>query len=346
MTRTGGALSGSRGRRGVLLILVGGLALAGCSASAAPVGEPAPTASAEAPVVLSPLLGTPMREGAGEHPSLAAKIDNHPLARPQYGLDRADIVFEELVEGGVTRYVAVWHSDLPPAVGPVRSIRPMDPDIVSPFGGIIAYSGGQDRFVRAMRDTDLVNAVEGEEETADLFWRSLERPAPHNVLLDAAGMVAEHDEADPPPLQFRYSSPPDEPDAVASGEPASVVETTFSPSSTSSWTYDAAAGVYARSQNGVPDLAQSGARHTAVNVVVARVDIDESPGVPRTELEGSGEAWIATGGEVLRGTWVKEGARAPLRLVSSTGSVLTLGPGNTWVELVPNVTGAVRTAIS
>jgi Protein of unknown function (DUF3048) N-terminal domain/Protein of unknown function (DUF3048) C-terminal domain len=346
MTRAGGALSGSRGRGVALLLLAGGLGLTGCTASAAPAVEPTTGASAEAPVVLSPLLGTPMREGEPELPSLAAKIDNHPLARPQYGLDRADIVFEELVEGGVTRYVAVWHSYLPPAVGPVRSIRPMDPDIVSPFGGIIAYSGGQDRFVRAMRATDLVNVVEGEEDTADVFWRSLERQAPHNALLNAARAVAGHHELDAPPLQFRYASPPDEPDAVASGDPATLLETTFSPSSTSSWTYDAVSGVYARSQNGVPDLAQSGTRLAAANVVVARVDIDESLGVPRTELEGSGEAWIATGGRVLRGTWVKEGARAPLRLVSSTGSVLTLAPGNTWVELVPNGTGGVRTAIS
>ena len=71
------------------------------------------------------------------------KIDNHEDARPQVGLNRTDLVFEELVEGGLTRYVAVWHSDVPDAVGPVRSIRPMDPDIVAPLGGIIAYSGGQ-----------------------------------------------------------------------------------------------------------------------------------------------------------------------------------------------------------
>ena len=345
MTRTGGALARGRGRTGALLLLAGGLALAGCTPSL-PSEEPTPTSTLEAPVRLSPLLGTPVDEGDGEHPSLAAKIDNHPSARPQYGLEHADIVFEELVEGGITRYVAVWHSDLPPAVGPIRSIRPMDPDIVSPFGGIIAYSGGQDRFVRAMRETGVLNAVEGEEGMADVFWRSLERQAPHNVLLRADRIVAENRDLDAPPLQFRYSPTPDEAAAVVSGEPAATLETTFSPTSASAWTHDPRAGNYARSQNGVPDVAQSGAPITAVNVVVARVDIDESPGVPRTELEGSGEAWIATGGSIVRGTWVKEGARAPLRLVSATGTVLTLSPGNTWVELVPNGTGTVRSAVS
>ncbi len=348
MTRTGGALAGGRGRRAVLLLAAGALALAGCTPSppSPPSGEPTPTASVQAPVLLSPLRGTPVEEGDAEHPSLAAKIDNHPSARPQYGLEHADIVYEELVEGGITRYVAVWHSDLPPAVGPIRSIRPMDPDIVSPFGGIVAYSGGQDRFVRAMRETGVLNAVEGEEGMADVFWRSLERQAPHNVLLRADRIVAENAGLDAPPLQFRYAVTPDEAAAVTAGEPSVTVETTFSPTSTSAWTHDGRAGNYARSQNGVPDVAQSGAPITAVNVVVVRVDIDESPGVPRTELEGSGEAWVATGGHLLRGTWVKEGARAPLRLVSATGTVLTLAPGNTWVELVPNDTGAVRSAIS
>jgi hypothetical protein len=347
MMRTGGALADGRGRRAALLLpVMVGLALAGCTPSVPPAGEPTPTTPVEELVELSPLLGTPAIRGSAEHPSVAAKIDNHPIARPQYGLDRADIVFEELVEGGITRYVAVWHSDLPSAVGPVRSIRPMDPDIVSPFGGIIAYSGGQDRFVRAMRETAVVNAVEGEEETADVFSRTQDRQAPHNVLLDAKELAAEHDDLGAPPQLFHYPAAPEEPAAVASGEPATVLETTFSPSSASAWAYDVGAGNWARSQNGVPDVAQSGAAITAVNVVVVRVDIDESPGVPRTELEGSGEAWIATGGAVLRGIWVKEGARAPLRLVSAAGSDLTLAPGNTWVELVPNDGGAVRSAIS
>jgi len=346
MMRSGGALTTGRGRGAVLVLAVAGLALAGCTPATPVADEPTPSATAGAPVELFPLLGTPAPEGAGEHASLAVKIDNHPSARPQYGLERADIVFEELVEGGITRYVAVWHSDLPGAVGPVRSIRPMDPDIVSPFGGIVAYSGGQDRFVRAMQDTGVVNAIEGHEDAAGVFSRTQERSAPHNVLLDAEELVAEHDELDAPPLQFRYASPPAEPAAVTGGEAATVLEATFSPSSSAGWTYDPREGAYTRAQNGEADIAQSGKPITATNVVAVRVDIDESPGVPRTELQGSGEAWIATGGFVLRGTWVKEGARAPLRLVSSAGSVLPLAPGNTWVELVPNDSGAVRSASS
>ena len=124
---------------------------AGCT-SAAPrrsrPTRPAPayvsTYETPAPTQLAPLRGTTVPAGSLAHPSLAAKIDNHEGARPQVGLDRTDIVFEELVEGGLTRYVAVWHSDVPEQIGPVRSIRPMDPDIITPYGGIVAYSGGQE----------------------------------------------------------------------------------------------------------------------------------------------------------------------------------------------------------
>ena len=84
-------------------------------------------------------------------------------------------MFEELVEGGLTRYVAVWQSDVPAEIGPIRSIRPMDPDIISPLGGIVAYSGGQDRFVRAMKATSVYNAIHGQSDTADLMYRTVPR---------------------------------------------------------------------------------------------------------------------------------------------------------------------------
>lgn len=83
------------------------------------------------------------------------------------GLQHTDIVFEELVEGGLTRYVAVWHSNVPAEIGPIRSIRPMDPDIISPLGGIVAYSGGQYRFVQLMRATPVHNAIDLDLAFAD-----------------------------------------------------------------------------------------------------------------------------------------------------------------------------------
>ncbi|MDP3209308.1 MAG: DUF3048 domain-containing protein, partial [Rhodoglobus sp.] len=136
------------------VVFAASVALIGCAPDVPmPVPTPAYTSTyvAPEPTALAPLTGQVVAQGALTNPSIAAKIDNHEDARPQIGLNRADIVFEELVEGGITRYVAVWQSDIPDELGPIRSIRPMDPDIISPFGGIVAYAGGQERFVDMMR---------------------------------------------------------------------------------------------------------------------------------------------------------------------------------------------------
>ncbi|MFT4230659.1 MAG: DUF3048 domain-containing protein [Microbacterium sp.] len=105
-----------------------------------PTLTPSPTPAQ----ALSPLRGTVVPESSITKPALAAEIDNHWDARPQWGLERTD-----LVEGGPTRYVAVWHSDVPDEIGPIRSIRPMDPDIISPLVGVVAYSGGAARWSKA-----------------------------------------------------------------------------------------------------------------------------------------------------------------------------------------------------
>ncbi|MET0589839.1 MAG: DUF3048 domain-containing protein, partial [Naasia sp.] len=196
---------------------------------------PAPTASPvfvsdvvqPEPAVLAPLRGTVLAQ-ASAHPSIAAKVDNHEEARPQYGLERSDIVFEEMVEGGLTRYVALWHSDIPDLIGPVRSIRPMDPDIISPFGGIVAYSGGQEIFVDMMRDTDVYNAIHGGSSTDATFYRTDDKDAPHDVVVMAPVVVSEHLDLAPPSAQFSFSLDPASSTAAKEGVPTSRIDTVFS----------------------------------------------------------------------------------------------------------------------
>ena len=192
---------GAPGLIGAACALAAALVLSGCTAGAiAPVPSrtpsPSPTPSstyvAPPPTELAPLRGTTVPAGSLEHASIAAKIDNHPDARPQVGLERTDLVFEELVEGGLTRYVALWQSDIPDLLGPVRSIRPMDPDILSPFAGIVCYSGGQQRFVDLMRHTPVYNAIHGQPDTAATFYRTKDKRAPHNVIVKAKEVLAQH----------------------------------------------------------------------------------------------------------------------------------------------------------
>ena len=269
------------------------------------------------------------------HPSIAVKIDNHEDARPQVGLNRTDLVFEELVEGGLTRYVAVWHSDVPDAVGPVRSIRPMDPGIAGPLDGIIAYSGGQQYFVDLMKATGLVNIVFDEDDS--LFERADERPGPHDVILAAAEAVRQHPELAPPAVQFPYGTADPLAAPALGAVPTSHIELVFSEGRSPSWDWDPTTFAWLRSQEGQPDLEASGDRVRATNVVTMRVGIDwPYEEVPLTVMVGSGEVWVSAAGKTAHGTWSKADEGAPIVLTADDGSLLRLAPGNTWIELVPN----------
>lgn len=319
--------------------------MAGCTAEPAPVATSAapdpeppftPTYEEPAPVDLAPLTGEPVEVGALGIPSLAAKIDNHPAARPQIGLDRTDIVFEELVEGGLTRYVAVWHSDVPAEIGPIRSIRPMDPDIISPLGGIVAYSGGQQRFVDMMRATEVYNAIHGQSDTNSVMYRGSNAPAPHNVIVKAPELIGMHGDLAKPQQLFPYAASAAQATAAVEGSPVAGASMVFGSLASPSWAWDAASGTWLRSMTGgAPDMAASGARLSAVNLVILRVPVQVIQDIPTTQLIGSGEAWVLTGGKALQGTWSKADRSAPIRIVDGQGLPIRLAPGNTWVELVP-----------
>ena len=320
------------------LLVVG---LAAC-AQGEPMPTPTPTPSytptyvTPAPTIIAPLTGETIPAGTAINPSLAAKIDNHSAARPQVGLERTDIVFEELVEGGLTRYVAIWQSDVPEEIGPVRSIRPMDPDIVSAFGGIIAYSGGQQRFVVLMQAAPVFNAIHGQKATADTFYRTKTKTAPHNVLVKASVVVGEHPELPAPTQQFAFALDAASSTAVKDGTPAASVSLVFSKASQPSWTWDAARGQFLRAQLGVADMDSAGGQLGAANVIAIRVGIDSSLGVPKTQLVGGGEAWVASGGQAVHATWSKDSATSPIVLRDDQGVVIRLAPGNSWIELVPD----------
>ncbi|MHB1171140.1 MAG: DUF3048 domain-containing protein [Lacisediminihabitans sp.] len=319
-------------------------AASGCSAEL-PLPTPTPGYTSSyrppAPTFLAPLRGTAVAVGSLANASIAAKIDNHPDARPQLGLDRTDIVFEELVEGGLTRYVAVWQSDIPELLGPVRSIRPMDPDIISPLGGIVCYSGGQQRFVNLMRRTPVYNAIHGQADTASTFFRTPAKQAPHNVLVKARELLAQHADIAAPSQQFAFALDVPSSTAAKDGVPTAVLNYRFSSVTKGSWTYDPALRGFLRGQDGAPDRDANGAQLEASNVVVLRVSVVNDQDVPKTQLIGGGEAWVSTGGATVHASWSKQAAAAPIRLIDDHGVTIRLAAGNTWIELVP-LAGAVE----
>ncbi len=337
----------SRRLLALVAIATASAVLGGCSAPAPdPVDDARPSPSpspeyvstyVEPPAIeLAPLTGEPVEPGSLSRSTLAAKIDNHPRARPQVGLDRADIVFEELVEGGLTRYVGVWHSDVPAEIGPIRSIRPMDPDIISPLGGIVAYSGGQQRFVDLMRATRVYNAIHGQADTDAVMYRGSNAPAPHNVIVRAPELLAQHADIAAPAQQFAFAADAVSATAAKDGQPITSMAMTFGSLASPSWAWDAASGTWLRSMTGgAPDTAASGARLSAVNIVVMRVPVQVIQDIPTTQMIGGGEAWVSSGGKIVPATWSKPDQNTPPRLVDAQGAAVRLAPGATWVELVP-----------
>jgi hypothetical protein len=324
-------------RAALVTLAAASVLLAGCAPEPMPVPTPTYTSTyvAPPPVSLAPLTGEVVAAPITT-PALSAKVDNHPDARPQFGLERTDIVFEELVEGGLTRYVAIWQSDVPEEIGPVRSIRPMDPDIISPFGGIVAYSGGQYRFVAAMEATGVYNAIHGQSDTEETFYRTDLKDSPHDVIVRAQQVIARHLDLPAPAQQFSYSLDVPSSTAALDGTPIAAVGLVIGGDATPSWGYDPTRLAYLRYMTGgEPDLDEAGGQLTATNLIVLRVDVTYDYDIPKTELISAGEAWVSSGGGTVHGTWSKGSPTERIRIVDDNGVPVRLAPGNTWIELVP-----------
>ncbi|WP_066582280.1 DUF3048 domain-containing protein [Cellulomonas timonensis] len=332
------------------------LLLAACS-------SPAPMPRIEEPVVVPPTIEAakaaapapvipvtwPLTGVAGEpaaRPALAVKIENTAVARPQAGLEQADVVWETIVEFDVSRFVAVFHSQTPGEVGPIRSVRPMDPLIVAPLHGLLAYSGGQPGILDEVVASG-VQSLSHDRGVAGMY-RVSARSAPHNVYGNPQAfwdqVDGEHQAA--PQEQFDFARSPERASAVTGGTPAAPLAFRLSAASSPSWTWDGTA--WLRSEGSNPATAASGARLSATNVVAITADHPDTgygaqggAAVPTYSLVGSGDAVVATGGQTIAARWQKDAPDAPLRLVTADGASVTLAPGNTWVELIPAGKGSL-----
>lgn len=315
--------------------------------------EPAvEVAKAAPPVVVVPprwpLTGEPA-EAVVDRPAIAVKIENPREVRPQTGLDQADVVWEQVVEGGITRFVAVYHSQVPEEVGPIRSIRPMDPAIAAPLHGVVAFSGGQQAFVRELGQSG-VQIMSQDGGAAGFYRKKGVKPAPHNVYGTPATWWENADAGHraSPPAQFTFARRAEQATVLTAGTPATLLDLRLSGYSHPRWAFDTASGTWLRSEGDTPATARSGARLAARNVVALRVQLVDSgtkdPAgnpVPETVLVGTGSGTVVSGGKALEVTWSKPATDAVLALTGPDGAPVSLAPGVTWVELVPASSGSV-----
>jgi len=312
------------------------------AASSPPTTEAPATTVTTAPVI-APLTGLVDPTGAAAgRAALVVKIENAPEARPQSGLDVADVVYEEVVEGGITRFLAVFQSGLPDGtddtLGPIRSVRPMDPSLATPLHPLFAYAGGTQAFVGLLHHAPVQDV--GFDTATDAYWRAKSRRAPHNLFARASLLwsAAKASFRTPPPALFSFLGA-----GVPFGGTASAgVTIGFSPASTASYTWDAASATWKRAENGTAHVVASGTQIAPVNVVVMVVreqtlhNTDPAgTHVPEAVTTGAGDAWVFSQGRVEKGRWTRPSVNAPAVLTDAAGTPIALTPGRTWVHLAP-----------
>jgi hypothetical protein len=322
------------------IVLLG--TIASCGGKSASSSESVVATTTTQPAVtgpLYPLLGLPATDPAATtRPVIVAKIDNHPEARPQSGLNRADIVFEENVEA-LTRFAAVFHSQGSDPVGPLRSGRTQDIDLLGSLNKpLFAWSGGNERVTKAINASDFVNVGYSASKGKGGYYRSKDRRAPHNLYamttdlwkLAPAG-------ATPPSTQFTYRGDSDAKQSTSvaiDGAKVSMYNVRVY------WKWDAATGNFLRSSENSkrvlePHMTDDG-QVTAKNVVVLYVTYVRSKAdrkSPNALTTGKGAGYVLTDGGLIPVTWTRATRLDTFNLVDSAGAVVRFTPGRTWVEL-------------
>jgi hypothetical protein len=283
-----------------------------------------------------PLTGLPVADGedsAQDHPVMVAKIDNSG-SEPQAGLSKADLVVEELVEGGITRLAAFFYSDLPTTAGPMRSMRFSDIGIVKPVDADIVTSGAAPVTIKRITGSGIDFFAEG----AKGFSRDDTRHAPYNLMADLKEVAAAAKEDATRPTDYLDWGPAD---ANLGGQKAKSFSASFSGAHTSEWKY--AGGTYKLVDSNAPaddSFAPDTVLVLRVRTSIAGYKDPAGNPVPETHFTGTGDALIFHGGKVLRGTWTKDGLDKTVTLSTKAGEV-KIPAGHVWIELVPTNGGNV-----
>ncbi len=323
----------------VALAVVASLVLAGCGgkdepkkADDRPTSQP--TEGGTQLAAVWPLTGLPAPEQAPDHPVMVVKIDNSAASYPQIGLGKADMVVEELVEGGITRLAAMFYSELPTKAGPVRSARASDIGVVSPTHAALVASGMAPPTVARLNAAKVHYYTMG----APGVVRDVNDPqhdSLHSVFVDLPKLAKSL--KGKPVVPANYLPWGQETD-FAGGQPASAMSVRFSGSTTTSFRFDPQSKKYVNTNS----HAGQGDQFKPDSVLVLRVregdagyrDPAGNP-VPETLFFGKGQLMLFHNGQLTRGTWSKAQRDSPLELTTAAGP-MKVPAGHVWIELLPN----------
>jgi hypothetical protein len=276
--------------------------------------------------------GLPTKPGS---PAFAVKIENTALGRPQAGINDADLIYVEQVEGGLTRLLAVYNSRLPTLLGPVRSARADNVNLLAQFGPIaFGYSGAQPAVLNVVAASDLVDV--GFNDEPSVYERLPGRYAPENLFVDPRQLLALKHGIGARDIGLRFGNV-----GLPPVSKRSVIDVVY-PAANISFSYDAASQSYSITQDGDLLHQLDGKLETTKNIIVQHIQQTSSGYVdvlgnatPANVTTGRGIATVYRNGRQYGGTWTRPADGSPTVFRYANGKRQQLNPGTTWILLLP-----------
>jgi hypothetical protein len=287
--------------------------------------------------VPSPLSGIYTEQEKVLRRPIAIMLDNQSKARPQAGLDQAEIVYEALAEGGITRYMAMFLMNGPESIGPVRSARPYFIEKALEYDALYVHVGGSPQAFIDIKDLKVAD-IDAMSRDGSIFWRKNHKKAPHNMytsinaLRKAAQNSGYKTEGDFSPFVFNLE------DKDINGSSVSYIEIPYFKDYHPSFQYNVNDKKYDRYINEKPHLDEISKTHLqAKNIIIQKCDTEVIDSVGRLEMTvtGTGTGYFITNGKMIEITWEKKARKARTKYFDKSGEEIHLNPGVTWVELTP-----------
>lgn len=309
----------------LVLIVVSLIGVSGCVPSNRdPADSSPPVVQQPPPKPKSPLTGLTLENPV---PLMAVMIENHKDARPQSGLLNADLVYEAQAEGGITRFMAIYHSRTASVLGPVRSARKYFVEWAREWGAAYAHCGGSPDGLATIKRLGLIDL---DDMSGPGFWRDKSRRSPHNLYTSIANLSERLGERRPaePQQRWQFGSWAD--------QPSKGLEIDFGYGYRVAYEYKDHS--YVRSMNGAPHTdRETGQVIAPANIIVQFVKSEIMDEELRLKMDtvGSGKALFLIAGRYCEGKWTKADDESPTQFTTAEGQELTLAPGQTWIEVVP-----------
>lgn len=291
----------------------------------------------ELPKELCPLTGLPIEKELVSLRPIAVMIDNMASARPQSGLMNADIVYEMPAEGGITRYLAIYHHQSSEKIGPVRSARSYFIDKSMELNAVYVHCGGSPEALKDIPalKVDSLNELKGEKN----FWRAKDRKAPHNLYTSTKLVREVMDAKKIAQKKWSYSLDFSENFLDLGGKKIKGLVIDYKHNYKAGYDYDEMQKLYYRTVNGVRlKDKETNTEISTVNIIVEKVSAKIVDNVGRLDLAnvGKGRGYLITGGQLIEIEWNKKERQSKTVYTDLKGNPIKLNKGNTWVQVVPD----------